>query len=385
MSGQSASAATGERLVLEGVSRAGFYDQKRCPEDFPLGGTLRSFLEYMGDDLGCDDARSKGQQRQCGCTYAYILGISGLASRFLWNRRQWDFGNGNVLHMAADPEAPIRRAFEAVGYDYSLVLRSGFARRIGFTGEVSDDEGYYRRRILESIGAGRPVLGIGMVEPPEFGIVAGYDEGGDVLVGWDYFQDFPEHAAGLEHEPSGRCRRRQWFEHWQGMAVIGERRPIPPRPETNRAALQWAVEVTRTPEVQGYAAGLAAYDAWAETLLRDEEFAADDVEVSRRFMVHHDAAGHIAEGRHYGNLFLRRVAAEEPAMAADLEAAARCYSDEHDLMYGVWAFTGLFDLSDENKLKLKNQFLRHRMVPLIRMAREKDEQAVEHIERALRR
>lgn len=37
-----------------------------------------------------------------------------------------------------------------------------------------------------------PVIAIGVVGPPEPCIVAGYDKGGEVLIGWSFFQDRPE-------------------------------------------------------------------------------------------------------------------------------------------------------------------------------------------------
>ena len=47
--------------------------------------------------------------------------------------------------------------------------------------------------------------------PPEAAIVAGYDQGGHVLVGWSFFQQDPEFSAGLEFEPAGYFRKRDWI------------------------------------------------------------------------------------------------------------------------------------------------------------------------------
>ena len=48
--------------------------------------------------------------------YDYLMGVSGLAFRRLWNRD--DGGNVGPFHFA--PEA-LRRAFWALGYDYRIV------------------------------------------------------------------------------------------------------------------------------------------------------------------------------------------------------------------------------------------------------------------------
>ena len=44
-----------------------------------------------------------------------------------------------------------------------------------------------RGHIIESIrDRGRPVIAHGVIGPPEECIIAGYDEGGDVSVGWNF-------------------------------------------------------------------------------------------------------------------------------------------------------------------------------------------------------
>ena len=68
--------------------------------------------------------------------------------------------------------------------------------------------------------ARRPVIVFGVVGPPEAAIITGYDAGGDVLIGWSFFQGMPEFAAGLAFEPSGTFRKRDWFEHTESLVII---------------------------------------------------------------------------------------------------------------------------------------------------------------------
>jgi hypothetical protein len=373
------------RAVLEGVPRARFYDGTRCPEDFPFSGALRACLEYLGEASGCPHAPTCVEGAQPACPYAYINGASGLAWRLLWNAEEWDYGNGNILAIAADPGEPFRRAFEAVGYAHEIFLKDGLAASIAFQGERCDDEAYYRRRIVESIrDRGRPVIGLGVVGPPECCIITGYDGGGDLLLGWSYFQDMPDFSQGLEFEPSGYFRKRDWFQDTMGLIVIGEKQEPPPLEVVYRRALEWALEVVRTPSVRQYQSGLAAYTAWAEALLRDEEFAIGDMDLLRRqYAVHYDAVGYVAEGRWYGAQLLKEIAAHLPAMREALEAAASCYEDEHDLMWAVWEFAGGNGFTDEHVKKLAQPGVRQRIAPLIRISRRLDAEAAGHIEWAL--
>ncbi|MBI2942449.1 MAG: hypothetical protein HYY04_18630 [Chloroflexi bacterium] len=374
------------RVVLAGVPRAGFYRPgDRCPEDFPFPSTLRVCLEHLGVNFGCQHATVLHTACQLGCTYAYILGTSGLAYRLLWNSTKWDLGNSDIIAMAEDPAEPFRRAFEAVGYGYELFLKSEHADRVAFSGERRDDEEYYRARIVQSIrDQGRPVIAFGVIGPPECCVVTGYDEGGDVLVGWNYFQEAAAFTAGVELESSGYFRKRDWFKDALGLIVIGEEREMPPLGEVFRKALKWALEVVRTPRIRDHHAGLVAYEAWAAALLRDDEFPVDDISTLReRQGVHNDAVGTVAEGRWYGAQFLKAVAGHEPAMARDLLAAAACYEAEHDLMWRVWGLEGGNGWSDEYARKLSEPEVRRQSVPIILQVRARDAEAAEHLEHAL--
>jgi len=148
--------------------------------------------------------------------------------------------------------------------------------------------------------------------------------------------------------------------------------------------------VARTPVVERSGGqrrnGLAAYAAWADHLLRDDDFPQDDLTVLRqRHMVHDDAVGTVAEGRWYGSLFLARVAEEIPSMAAELLAAASCYASEHDLMWEIWNLVGGIGRSDSQVEKFAEPDVRRQIAPIILQARDRDAEAADHIERALLR
>ena len=72
-------------------------------------------------------------------------------------------------------------------------------------------------------------LAPGPIGPPEPALITGFDEGGDVLIGWSFFQGLPEFNAGVEFEPSGQFRKRDWFRDPPGLSlvIIGESRPVP--------------------------------------------------------------------------------------------------------------------------------------------------------------
>ena len=377
MTNQAKSTVEPARVALEGIRRVGFgvLEEGRDVEGCPFPSCLSACLEYMGEDYGYSTVEVEGSTWRENNLYIYLMGTTGAAFRLSW-KPGWHLDNVEIMYLSDDPAAPFDRAFEAVGYGYEFIFKE----------EGRDNEATFRQRIIESLrDHGRPVLGFGVVGPPECCIITGYDEYGDVLIGWSFFQVFPDFNAGVEFEPSGYFRKRDWFKDTESPIIIGQKRERSPLSEIYRKALEWALKVVRTPVTFGDRHnGLAAYTAWADHLLRDDEFATDDMTVLReRHMVHNDAAATVAEGRWYAAHFLKQIAEHEPAMAEDLLAAAACYEAEHDLMWQIWGLVGGIGFADEHVQKLAEPAVRRQMVPIILQARDKDAEAAEHIEQAL--
>ena len=389
----SISAPYPDRKVLEGVPRVNFYEGgKRCPEDIILPSVMRAILEYLGEeDYGCKHCLAQNPDCKILCTYAHLVGVSGAAAFLSW-KEGWHGDNVAIFYMSDDAAAPGRRIFEAVGYAYEALEKSE-------SGQNSDDSARFRQAVIESISRGMPVIGYGIIGPPEAAIITGYDEGGDVLIGWSFFQNSDESNPGVEFEPSGYFRKRDWFKDTACLLVIGEKQVKPPLAETVRDALAWMLRVTRTPMVrpepdapewyQHRHNGLAAYDAWAEHLLQDDDFPDDNEAVLRqRYQVHTDAVGTVAEARWYGSLFLAEIAEHfvagprKPGTSGHILHAAACYAAEHDLMWKIWDLAGGISSPDAYRA-MTDPAVRRAMVDIIRQAREQDAMAAGHLEQAL--
>jgi len=146
------------------------------------------------------------------------------------------------------------------------------------------------------------------------------------------------------------------------------------------------LKVARTPVTHGDRHnGLAAYSAWAEHLLRDEDFPADEAVLRQRHEVHNDAVGMVAEARWYGSQFLVQVASNNVVhyrTAEDLLHSAACHAAEHDLMWRLWELAGGF-MSPDAFRRFADPGVRRRMVPVIQPARDQDLQAAEHVAKTL--
>lgn len=375
------------RRVLDGVPRVRFYDGSRCPEDFPFPSCVRAALEFLEDDLGCAHVRPTSGHRLTQCAYAHLTATCGIAFSLLWNPDKWDPGNTGVTAVCDDPVAAIGRAFASVGRECTVLGNAetpyGGPEWEAFAARHTPEDEMRGAIILSVRDHARPVLALGVVGPPECCLVTGYDRGGEALVGWSYFQEADDCREGLSIEPDGQFRRTGWYANTPAVILIGERTPEPDAGDVRRTTLEWALDLMAPHEVHGRKAGAAAYDAWAAALLRDEEFAAEDLEpLQERQMAHNGAVGAVAESRHYGHVYLREAAIGAP-LSGELLAAAECFRAEHDLMWEVWGAIGGPGLGDDKARALASRDAREKSAAIILAAKAKDAEAREHIARAL--
>lgn len=359
------------RVALEGVPAVGFASPPgRDPELTPFPACLRAALEFLGEDYGYRVFAWQGTMWRQSNLYTYLMGVTGAAFRLHW-APGWAPDNSHLLYLADDPAAAFARAFAAVGYDYQY---------LGQTAEAG--EAAFRRHVLESLYFDRrPVLAFGVVGPPECCLVTGYDDEGDTLLGWSFFQETPPFNQGLSYERTGQFRQRRWYSQTPGLVLIGPRCERPPVSEVYRQALAWAIQVARTPRVWGQrASGLAAYTAWAAALV-DE--ACPRAQAAAHLTAVNDAATVVAEGRWYAAHFLRQIAALQPAAGEPLEAAAEAYAAEHTLMWEVWRELGGPGLGDTQLNHIAQPACRQLIAALIREAHALDERAVGQLEAAL--
>ena len=379
------------RLVLEGVPKINFFEGgPRCPEDMCIPSVLRALGEYFGESsFGCRTCRLSEPGCKINCSYSFFVGITGVAAFLSW-KVGWNDSNA-AFYMSADPEAPERWGMRALGYTSHWVERKG-----GEGSMLESDRANYLQQIIERIQNGVPIIGYGVVGPPEPSIITGYDENGDILIGWSFFQNIPGFNDGVEFESNGYYRKKDWFKDTHSLLMIGEKVERPPLSLLYKDALKWMVHVSLLPVVRpepdapewyrGRANGLAAYDAWADCLLHDTEYEnASEARLRELHDIHNNAVGQIAEARWYGSQFL--IQASDPdllhySLAEDVLHAAACYAAEHDLMWKVWNLAGGNGYPDAWKI-FADPAVRRQIIPVIQEAKVKDTQAIEYIDRAI--
>lgn len=335
-----------DRLVLEGVPRIG-YDIHTCP--FP--GSLYSVLQYLGEPRD----------------YDYLMAVSGACFRRLFQR---DDG-GNVGFPGYFGMEPVRRASQALPYDLRVVDR------------LAKDA--MAREVRASIARGRPVLAFGIIGPAECGIIAGYDGGGEVMVGYSYFQE--DSQAGY-YETADWYREGPQVEGGSCLLVL-EDKPQGAAPTERQvlvSTLEWAIDLERTPRRPGYpdhASGLAACEAWAAALEVDADYPPSDPQVMDwRAMVHTDQCD-MHWQRHSAAKYLRSMLEVAPEAAPDLEAAAVLFEETGNLCLKTWPWPAGEADREWATRGLADPLTRHAVAEAARLAAEREAQAVTHLEAAL--
>ena len=358
-----------DQLVLENVPYIGdnwqaFLDG---PQDLLFPSALGSVMKYLG------------QEPIPG--YRYYLCISNMAYRQLWHPTKWDCPFDRVFALDGDPIEPIRRCFEAAGYEYRIVGNRELCAAQGLPLEGFDeytDAAGLRQHVCASLQAGRPVIALNLHSGAA--VVAGYEEGGEVAVGWTMV----ENETTAERDDLGYLRFRDWLARTPAVILIGARREALPLAEVCRKALTWAVVGARTPRTGEYASGLAAIGAWADALERGDGLRADDLEGLRQAQgPHFLMALALAEGRAFANDLTERAAPLYPEAAPELGAAEACWGMIHDLMWRVWHTLGTMPPDDAALARFADPAVRAELVRIARIARDKDAEAVAHLERAL--
>jgi len=130
---------------------------------------------------------------------------------------------------------------QSIGYEYTLCEK---ASRQSDTAEIT-----------VSIDRGSPVLAFRVVGPSGCCIITGYDEGGEVLLGWSTYQDIPDDHY-IPHDVTGYFRKPDWHDKLRGYILIGAKKGHRPLRAIYLDALSWAVHLMRTPMMGNKCTGL---------------------------------------------------------------------------------------------------------------------------------
>ena len=284
--------------VLRGVPKV-HYGAFGGVTPFPI--CLKAVSDYLGDELD----------------YTYAIVASGGAFRFAWNTAQWDGGNVDIALAYSDYERPFRQGVEALGRGFRMLWR--YDNPWGKPGNATRED--IKAFIVEQIDAGRPVISLGPIGPAEAGILTGYGNGGDTLLGWSLFQS---DGDGMDRDEEGYFITDKYWDKGDFVAVMALGDVAGPRFGA-KEILRNAIDALNSRQEDSaehrkrYAKGIAAYDAWKHALLAagendlalevgDDMFAGMNIVM----MCQGDATDCLIDGRSNANKYFKALAEEQP-------------------------------------------------------------------------
>lgn len=302
--------------------------------------------------------------------YARIMAESGAAFRLTWDTSCWNGGNVDVIFTYDDPAKIYRNGLRAMRRDFQMLGRSPETKKEDF-----------KEFIRTGIEAGCPVIALGIIGPPEACVVAGYRDGGDTLMGWNVFQEYPEHRARVRFMENGYFMTESWWENPDTLALFAtdgkEAAPLMPA-----KVLRNAAEVMEGRMCGKYAKGLMAYDAWRDALLCERDFPRGAVMplLVERMICQGDAMDCVADGRHNAAKYLRMLADEYPEYSEKLLAAAREFESTLSLVNGeMWVRMGGRGLEEEQLHRLADHGIRREFAEMIDSMKAHDGRALEYM------
>ncbi len=339
----------GTKVTIEGVRRVSWDTGEMCE----FASCLVSALTCLGDPI----------------PYDYVMGTSGVAFRFTLDPGRWEFGNYGILNTAPDRYAPIRRAFAAVGYAHTLHEPGAFR----------DDAA----RIMDSIDRGIPVLAFGVVGPSDCCILTGYDEGGDVLLGWSTYQDIPD-DHDIPPDVTGYFRKPGWHANARGAVLIGPKSgAVHPR-TIYLDALRWAVERLRVQAMGPLATGLRGLEVWAQEMTDPQYFPTGDADTMGQRYVSTAINMTMLRDHCLAEPFLRRAIADVPEFEPELSQAVVCYGEVKRLRDGMDELIA-DNFSQKAMQAIADPEIRRRYAGAILHIRDAEDRAAAAMEALLRR
>ncbi len=304
--------STKKILDVVKVAFHGNTNDDRTPEDFAFPACMTSLMQYLGEDYPIVSIEAHNRKYTVRTGNLNFITASGMAFGLLWHR---EYSMSSMdLTQVNNHDLTIKYAYDWAGYDFAIFY-------------ADNNYDLIKEKIVSAIDKGIPVLAFGIIGPPECLIITGYDDDGEVLIGWSHFQDW----EACEKEANGMFRKDNWFENLWKIVITG---PKCERKISIYDIIERGLKIMEQTECDGYVAGLAAYEEWIKFLLDPQLNNIDDETLKTRYEFHHNLVGNHAEARCYAGDFLNNI--NEELKSENIAIIASCFKDIHDLCWKVW-------------------------------------------------
>ncbi len=275
---------------------------------------LKACADYLGEDLD----------------YATILAGCGGAFRFTWNEKVWDMSNVDIYHTFTEyaEETVYSYAAKALGRAFSMLERTD-----GTTKEE------FIQFIKKHIDAGYPCIAQGIIGPPEACIITGYRDNGNVLLGWNFFQNDPGFGGSVSFDECGYFVCDDWWENedTQSIMCLGQ---VETEAFIVKQVFETAVRVMTGRKDGNYCKGLAGFGAWADMLSDEKSFSGEmAASIFEKGLCQDDATCCLIDGRgcaarYFKNLYLQE---QDASIKEKYKTLAELFDKEKTLAEQIWS------------------------------------------------
>lgn len=345
---------TKDSCILYGVPKVyygrTFEDNCQCT---PFTMCLQAVLDYLGQTVN----------------YSYIMAASGASFRLRWNENGWDMSAVDVRNIYENPLMPFELSFKAVGRKFKILEKDT---------STKDD---FISLIKSEIDEGRPVIALGIVGPPEAGIITGYKHNCETLLGWSLYQDSMEFTKDITFEESGYFICDNWWENVEAVMSVGEQidETIPLKELLENALYLLTTEKVNVynGRYDSYYGGQKAYSAWADAMLDDKNFP-KNAQLSlliERNMCFGDATVMVGEGRLYAAEYINYLGEENSKISKECKECGKHFKDAADCIIKMRELIGYN--GEEVALRLADKEIRTQLAALIKKAQQYEAKACE--------
>ncbi len=322
--------------ILYGVSKVGYGVYGGCTP-YPI--CLKACAEYLGEDLG----------------YEYTMVTSAAAFRLAWNNDFWDLGNVDIYHTVTESNAVYGLGAKALGREFEILER-----------EQNTTKEEFKEFIKRHIDEGYPCMALGIIGPPEACIITGYREDGDVLLGWNFFQEW----MSCDKDECGYFVTRDWWnEETQAVMCLGA---IESEKASTDNIIRTAITALEGREEGSFSKGINAYDAWEKFLHREEDFRSDSDDMVN---TQYDAMDCLLDGRKNAAIYFRGLAKNDAEKREQYNDIAKHFDEVAETINQMWQVTG--GRSENSVENFKKPEVRKKVCELIKQAKQADEKALE--------
>lgn len=335
--------------ILYGVPKVEYGAYQGCT---PLPICLKACANYLGQPVEYDAVMA-------GC---------GAGFRLTWDKTAWNCGNVDVIFTFDDPMKVYRTGAEFLGRSLTL---------LGRTGQTAKED--FARFIRQEIDKGSPCIALGIIGPPEACLVNGYRENGDILLGWNVFQDNPEfRGRSVSIDPCGYFVTGGWWENQETLAVMALGEAEGPG-LTLKELTANAIEVLTGRTCGVFAKGILAYDYWKKAVADDSQFPPNAVLpiLVERLMCQGDAMDTLADGRYRVASYLRKLGEQEPGHGSLLLEAAGHFEAVSAAVGKMAELLGGWGREEKQLRNLARRDIREGICGLIDTCKEADQRGLE--------